>query len=83
MSNSISKVDFNDQGIYKSIISGTKYEYQTEVLVHEPYQRQKSDVLESELLLLFIKKLEDQKVNENSPVVLECQFNRPPITSPI
>jgi hypothetical protein len=57
----IIKVDFNDQGIYKSIISDTKYEYQTEILVHEPYQRQKTDVLQSELPLLFIKKIERSK----------------------
>lgn len=79
----ISKIDFNDQGIYKSFISGTKYEYQTEVLVHDPYQRQKTDVLESELPLLFIKKLEDIKVKENDQVILECQLNRQPKSSPI
>ncbi|CAF4580073.1 unnamed protein product, partial [Rotaria sp. Silwood1] len=79
----ISKVDFTDAGIYKSIIQGTKYEYQTEILVHEPYQRQKTDVLESELPLLFIKKLEDQKVNEGDQVILDCQLNRSPKTAPI
>ncbi len=80
---SIPKVDFNDQGIYKSILPGTKYEYQTEILVHDPYQRQKTDVLESELPLLFIKKLEDQKVNENDQVLLDCQVNRQPKSPPI
>ena len=79
----ISKVDFNDQGIYKSSISDTKYQYETEILVHEPYQRQKTDVLESELPLLFIKKLEDQKIQENQSVTLECQFNRQPKSIPI
>ena len=80
---SIPKVDFSDQGIYKSILPGTKYEYQTEILVHDPYQRQKTDVLESELPLLFIKKLEDQKVKENEQVILECQFNRAPKSPPV
>jgi hypothetical protein len=80
---SIPKVDFDDQGIYKSLLSGTKYEYQTEILVHEPYERQKTDVLESELPLLFIKKLEDQKVNENQSVLIDCQVNRQPKSSPI
>ena len=80
---SISKVDFPDQGFYKCILPGTKYEYQTEILVHDPYQRQKTDVLEGELPLLFIKKLEDQKVKENDSVVLECQFNRAPNSPPI
>ncbi|CAF3800634.1 unnamed protein product, partial [Rotaria magnacalcarata] len=80
---SISKVDFNDAGIYKSIIQGTKYEYQTEILVHDPYERQKTDVLEAELPLLFIKKLEDQKVKAGEQVILDCQLNRPPKTSPI
>ncbi|CAF1031742.1 unnamed protein product [Rotaria sordida] len=79
----ISKVDFNDAGIYKSIIKDTKYEYQTEILVHDPYQRQKTDVLESELPLLFIKKLEDLKVNEGEQVILDCQLNRAPKTAPI
>ena len=80
---SIPKVDFSDEGIYKSIVTGTKYEYQTEILVHDPYQRQKTDHLESDLPLLFVKKLEDQKVNENSPVILDCQFNRVPKESPV
>ncbi|CAF4166926.1 unnamed protein product, partial [Rotaria sp. Silwood2] len=79
----ISKVDFTDAGIYKSIIQGTKYEYQTEILVHDPYQRQKTDVLESELPLLFIKKLADQKVNEGDQVILDCLLNRSPKTAPI
>lgn len=79
----IPKVDFNDEGIYKSILPGTKYEYQTEILVHDPYQRQKTDVLESELPLLFIKKLEDIKVKENDQVILDCQVNRQPKSSPI
>jgi hypothetical protein len=79
----IPKVDFSDQGIYKSILPGTKYEYQSEILVHDPYQRQKTDVLESELPLLFIKKLEDQKVKENESVILDCQFNRPPKSPPV
>src|SRR5207237_424409 len=69
--------------IYKSNILDTKYEYQTEILVHEPYQRQKTDVLESELPLLFIKKLEDQKVKENEQVILDCQLNRQPKSLPI
>jgi hypothetical protein len=80
---SIDKVDFNDEGIYKSILPGTKYEYQTEIFVHDPYKRQKSDVLESELPLLFIKKLEDQTVNEGIEVILDCQLNRQPKTAPI
>ena len=79
----IPKVDFPDQGFYKSILPGTKYEYQTEILVHDPYQRQKTDVLESELPLLFIKKLEDQKVKENETIILECQFNRAPKSPPV
>ncbi|CAF0817324.1 unnamed protein product [Adineta steineri] len=78
----IDKVDFKDEGIYKSNISGTKYEYQTEVMVHDPYKRQKTDVLESELPLLFIKKLEDIKVNEGDEVILDCQVNRQPKTKP-
>lgn len=79
----MSKVDFNDAGIYKSIIKGTKYEYQTEILVHDPYERQKTDVLESEMPLLFIKKLEDQKVKEGEQVILDCLLNRRPKTAPI
>ena len=79
----IPKVDLNDAGIYRTILPGTKYEYETEILIHEPYQRQKTDVLESELPLLFVKKLEDQKVNKGDEVILDCQLNRQPKTPPI
>ena len=74
----IPKVDLNDAGIYRSILPGTKYEYETEIWVHDPYQRQKTDVLESTLPLLFVKKLEDQKVNKGDEVILDCQLNRQP-----
>ncbi|UJR34155.1 hypothetical protein I4U23_021562, partial [Adineta vaga] len=79
----IDKVDFKDQGIYKSILPGTKYEYETEVLVHDPYQRQKTDIGDSEEPLLFVKKLEDQTVKEGIEVILDCQVNRTPKSSPI
>ena len=79
----IDKVDFPDEGIYKVILPNTKYEYQTEVFVHNPYERQKTDALEGELALLFVKKLEDQKVKETDQVILECQFNRAPNSAPI
>ena len=78
----IDKVELNDAGIYKSIINGTKYEYQSEILIHDPYERQKVDV-NAEMPLLFVKKLENQKVKEGDEVILECQLNRPPKTPPI
>ena len=78
----LDQVELNDAGIVRSRVVDTQFEYQTEVLVHDPYQRQKTDVLDSELPLLFIKKLEDQKVNEGEPVRLECQFNRTPKSTP-
>ena len=78
----LDQAELNDAGIYQSRVVDTPHEYQTEVLVHDPYQRQKSDVLDSELPLLFIKKLEDQKVQEGEEVRLECQFNRAPNSTP-
>ena len=77
------QVTLNDGGIYQSKIVGTQFEYRTEILVHDPYQRQKTDVLEAEMPLLFIKKLEDQKVTEGVEVLLECQLNRAPKSPPV
>ncbi|CAF1342008.1 unnamed protein product, partial [Didymodactylos carnosus] len=77
----VPKVDFDHAGIYKCVVLGKNnkplYEYQTEVLVHDPYERQKQD-LEFEEPLIFVRKLEDQKVNEDTDIVLECELNRQP-----
>lgn len=75
---SIEKASLDDAGMYKALVSGTTFVYDTEVMVHDPYERQKLDSKDMEMPLAFVKKLENQKVKEGEEIVLECQLNRAP-----